>query len=117
MASKLVLAVATSATMASAIDNGLGLKPPMGWRSWNLYGDKVDQALIETIMDGMVSKKRTVDGQPTSLCDLGYCDVGLDDAWQSCGAGTDGYNYHAKKMLKAGLTQLSMSPASRTCRR
>lgn len=31
---------------------------------------------------------------PTSLCDLGYCDVGLDDAWQSCAAGTDGYSYH-----------------------
>ena len=29
-------------------------------------------------MDGMVSTKRMVDGKPTSLCDLGYCDVGLD---------------------------------------
>jgi hypothetical protein len=32
-------------------------------------------------MDGMVSKKRTVNGVPTSLKDLGYLDVGLDDAW------------------------------------
>ena len=63
-----------------AIDNGLGLTPPMGWRSWNLYGADVNQTLIEGIMDGMVSKKRSVDGVPTSLCDLGYCDVGLDDS-------------------------------------
>ena len=26
-----------------------------------------------------------VDGAPTSLCDLGFCDVGLDDAWQARG--------------------------------
>lgn len=46
-------------------------------------------------MDGMVSKDRSVDGVPTSLCDLGYCDVGLDDNWQLCGAyGTHNYTYH-----------------------
>merc|ERR1719321_1829727 len=43
----------------------------------------------------MVSKKRMVDGKPTSLCDLGYCDVGLDDNWQKCGSyGPDGLHYH-----------------------
>jgi len=72
---------------ASAIDNGLGLTPPMGWRSWNLYGGHVKQDLIIGIMDGMVSKNRSVNGVPTSLCDLGYCDVGLDDNWQVCGGG------------------------------
>jgi hypothetical protein len=43
----------------------------------NLYGANVNQELITGIMDGMVDKKRSVDGVPTSLCDLGYCDVGL----------------------------------------
>lgn len=79
---------------AVAIDNGLGLTPPLGWRSWNLFGPNVNQALLERIMDGIVSRKRMVDGKPTSLCDLGYCDVGLDDAWQACGEGTNGYHYH-----------------------
>lgn len=79
---------------AAAIDNGLGLTPPMGWRSWNLFGPNVGQSLITKVMDGMVSKRRSVDGAPASLCDLGYCDVGLDDNWQKCGAGTHGYNYH-----------------------
>jgi len=65
-----------------------------GWRSWNLYGRDVNQEVIEGIMDGMVSKKRSVDGVPTSLCDLGYCDVGLDDNWQNCNAGTGGNHYH-----------------------
>jgi len=65
----------------------------MGWRSWNLFGADVNQSLIESIMDEMVAKKRKVDGVPTSLCDLGYCDVGLDDNWQKCGAGNK-YHYH-----------------------
>jgi alpha-galactosidase len=77
-----------------ANNNELAELPPMGWRSWNLYGANVNQQLIEGIMDGMVSKKRTVNGVPTSLCDLGYCDVGLDDNWQNCHGGADGNNYH-----------------------
>merc|ERR1712070_108503 len=85
--------LALSAT-ALANDNGLAKLPPMGWRSWNLYGANVNQQLIEGIMDGMVKKTRTVDGKPTSLCDLGYCDVGLDDNWQNCKAGADGNHYH-----------------------
>lgn len=80
--------------IANANENGLATTPPMGWRSWNLYGANVEQSLIEGIMDGMVAKKRMVDGVPTSLCDLGYCDVGLDDNWQNCQAGTSGNNYH-----------------------
>ncbi|GAB5362541.1 hypothetical protein AAMO2058_000806200 [Amorphochlora amoebiformis] len=81
--------------LAAAIDNGKGLTPPMGWRSWNLYGDNVSQDLLESIMDAMVVRKRLVNGVPTSLCDLGYCDVGLDDAWQECGSyGKDKYTYH-----------------------
>jgi len=86
-------AVATL-TVVSANENGLAHLPPMGWRSWNLYGANVDQKVIEGIMDGMVSKKRSVDGKPTSLCDLGYCDVGLDDNWQNCKGGADGNHYH-----------------------
>ena len=42
------------------------------------------------IMDRMAEKNLTVDGQPTSLVELGYNNCGLDDAWQACGAG---YNH------------------------
>jgi len=78
-----------------ALDNGRGITPPMGWRSWNLYGANVNQSLMEGIMEGM-RKKRPVDGVPMSLCDLGYCDVGLDDNWQECGHhGVGKYTYHS----------------------
>lgn len=81
------------ALAVQAIDNGLGLTPPMGWRSWNLFGGNVNQSLMMSIMDAIVDKKRMVDGVPTSLCDVGYCDVGLDDGWQKCGGGHK-YHYH-----------------------
>lgn len=88
--------VAFSALSAAySADDGLARSPPMGWRSWNLYGRDVNQELIEGIMDGMVKKARMVDGKPTSLFDLGYNDVGLDDNWQKCGAGA-GTNFHDK---------------------
>lgn len=66
-------------------------------RSWNLFGENVSQSLMESIMDHMVSRTRSVDGVPTSLCDLGYCDVGLDDNWQACGSYSDSHiplNFH-----------------------
>jgi alpha-galactosidase len=77
--------------VAFANDNGLALTPPLGWRSWNLYGSKVNQTLIENIMTGMTKKHNGV-----SLCDLGFCDVGLDDNWQACGSksAAPGMNYH-----------------------
>ncbi|GMH85976.1 hypothetical protein TrST_g9964 [Triparma strigata] len=89
---KLLVAASTILGVV-ANDNGLALTPPMGWRSWNLYGADVNQDLMISIMDAMVDRSRTVDGQPTSLCDLGYCDVGLDDNWQVCSDDQD-YNFH-----------------------
>jgi len=92
-----VLAVTLGSSSVVAKDNGLGLTPPMGWRSWNLFGADVTQELIQGIMLGMTSRARTVDGVPTSLCDLGYCDVGLDDNWQQCGSyGADEFTYHSE---------------------
>ena len=61
-------------------------------------------------MDGMVTKRRHLHpnstttrllldnkDEPVSLCDLGYCDVGLDDLWQDCHAPerAPGMHYHA----------------------
>ena len=74
---------------ASAIDNGIGLLPPMGWRSWNCYGAAVTQDLMQGVMDKMAERKRKVDGKLTSLVDLGYANIGLDDNWQACGTGVN----------------------------
>ena len=45
-----------------ANENGLARRPPMGWRSWNLFGAAVDQRLMERVMAGLVDRSRLVDG-------------------------------------------------------
>ena len=83
--------------MANANDNGLAIKPPLGWRSWNLYGQHVNQQLImESWMVWYKGHALLMVSQ--TLCDLSYCDVGLDDNWQLCGApnAAPGMNYHDK---------------------
>eukprot|EP01060_Flectonema_neradi_P032345 TRINITY_DN5122_c0_g1_i1.p1 TRINITY_DN5122_c0_g1~~TRINITY_DN5122_c0_g1_i1.p1 ORF type:complete len:413 (+),score=72.92 TRINITY_DN5122_c0_g1_i1:52-1290(+) len=69
-------------SMGVAIDNGKGLLPPMGWRSWNSFHGHINQDIMEAAITSMVD-----DSRGTSLRDLGYIDVGLDDAWQACGTG------------------------------
>jgi len=65
--------------------------PPMGWRSWNVFQCSVSQEIIEQQMDALMAK-RAVDGVQTSLLDLGYSDLGLDDCWQVCDA--KGESFH-----------------------
>ena len=68
---------ATLLGSAAALNDGVARKPPMGWRSWNAYFGEVSQQKMQQVMEEMVSKKRLVDGTPTSLADLGYTDVGI----------------------------------------
>ena len=70
------------ATTAVAIDNGLALRPPRGWRSWDAFLSDVNQSKMEQAVEALTDKSRKVDGVPTSLMELGYNRVGLDDGWQ-----------------------------------
>lgn len=67
-----------------AVDNGLGITPPMGWRSWNCYGGSITQTLIEKCVDAVLDKSRKVDGVAKSLSEIGYNRLGVDDNWQLC---------------------------------
>jgi len=78
-----------------ALDNGLAQTPPMGWRSWNCYHLDVTDTEIRKIIDAVAAKTRKVDGVPTSLLELGYEHVGVDDGWQACGTGYK-KSYHAE---------------------
>jgi alpha-galactosidase len=53
--------------------NGLALSPPMGWNSWNLFADKVDDQTVRTMADAMVS---------SGMRDAGYVYVNIDDTWE-----------------------------------
>jgi len=73
--------------IASALDNGLAMTPPMGWRSWNCFHGDVSDEKIRKIIDAITDRSRLVDGQPLSLADVGFGRVGVDDGWQQCAAG------------------------------
>lgn len=46
-------------------------------------------------MDGLVARRWKVDGQLRSYCDMGYCEIGLDDVWQRCNNSSP-LKYHDK---------------------
>ncbi|CAK0838856.1 unnamed protein product [Prorocentrum cordatum] len=79
---------------SAALDNGLGITPPRGWRSWNAFLNAATQEKQIAQMVALADESRLVDGSPTSLRDLGYDTVGLDDSWQDCGAGLN-HSFHS----------------------
>ncbi|HTS25618.1 MAG TPA: glycoside hydrolase family 27 protein [Bryobacteraceae bacterium] len=54
-------------------DNGLARTPPMGWNSWNLFAEKVDDQTVRKMADAMVS---------SGMRDAGYIYVNIDDTWE-----------------------------------
>ncbi len=46
--------------------------PPMGWNTWNTFGDNINEALIKETADALVE---------TGLRDLGYNYLVIDDCW------------------------------------
>ncbi len=55
-------------------NNGAALTPPMGWSSWNIFRQRIDEKVILEIADAM---------KKSGLSDAGYIYVNLDDCWQS----------------------------------
>lgn len=47
-------------------------KPPMGWNSWNTFGEKIDEKLIIETADAMIEQ---------GYAALGYEYVIIDDCW------------------------------------
>ena len=88
------LAVALAAApLAAATNNGfpnsLGRTPQRGARTWNSVRQNINQSFLLATIDGLFAP---IPGA-TSLFDAGYGDVGIDDAWEACGAGVNG-SYH-----------------------
>lgn len=80
-----LLFLASICAATALIGSGRVDTPPMGWRHWSFYGYAINQDIIQRSADGLVNKTYlTRNGVPTSLCDLGYCDIGLDDQYQTC---------------------------------
>ena len=104
--SALVAAVA-AAVAVNGLDNGLGLTPPLGWRSYNAFGGTPTQVDMEAMMDAMVDTGRTVDGAHTSLLQLGYAHVGLDGGWNQCYA--ENHTFHWVRARRALVVPPALS--------
>lgn len=57
---------------ASALNNGLGLTPAMGWNTWNHYGCEINEAIIRN------NARKILD---LGLDRAGYKYVNIDDCW------------------------------------
>ncbi len=55
-------------------DNGAALTPPMGWSSWNLFRNKINENLIYETAEALKN---------SGLAECGYIYVNIDDCWQS----------------------------------
>ncbi|GAA3804353.1 hypothetical protein GCM10022226_25280 [Sphaerisporangium flaviroseum] len=66
-----------TAPPASASDNGLSIRPAMGWSSWSFVRRWPDEAKIKAQADALVS---------SGLAGHGFVHVNLDDFWQKCDA-------------------------------
>jgi alpha-galactosidase len=53
-------------------ENKLALTPPMGWNSWNVWGEFIDPEKVRVAADWMVK---------SGLADVGYQYVNMDDGW------------------------------------
>ncbi len=103
-------------TLHQVPSNGLAKTPPMGWNSWNLFAEKVDDQTVRTMADAMVS---------SGMKDAGYVYINIDDTWEGTrdANGVLGTNhkfpdmkaladYVHSKGLKIGIYS---SPGPRTC--
>jgi len=69
---KQIILCALLALAATALDNGQGKTPQMGWNSWNHFGCGINETIIMQAADAMIS---------SGLNALGYEYLNMDDCW------------------------------------
>lgn len=74
LAKKAINSVKLNYQADSQYDNGVALTPPMGWSSWNLFRNRINEDLIYETAKAL---------KESGLVDCGYKYVNIDDCWQS----------------------------------
>ena len=69
----MLVMAAQAASPAPPRSNGLALTPPLGWSSWNNFGEDISEQLVVETMEAMIAN---------GMRDAGYVFVNLDDGWQ-----------------------------------
>ncbi|KNY27854.1 carbohydrate-binding protein [Pseudobacteroides cellulosolvens] len=84
---------------AGAWDNGLAKTPPMGWNSWNIFHENINETQIKQIADAMVS---------SGMKDAGYIYLNLDDNWMANPArDSNGFLISDPKRFPSGIKALA----------
>ena len=73
-------------------------KPPMGWNSWNTFGNKINEAVIRETAEALVS---------TGLKDAGYEYVVIDDCWSLPERDKNGRIAENRELFPSGIRALS----------
>lgn len=76
------IGVVSMIQLATALNNGLGLTPAMGWNTWNKYNCNINETVITSNADQIIS---------LGLAQLGYTYVNIDDCWQSAQRDASGH--------------------------
>lgn len=71
---KVLNSVKLNVPVTQDYNNSVALTPPMGWSSWNLFRNKINEELIYSTAKAM---------KDSGLAECGYQYVNLDDCWQS----------------------------------
>lgn len=71
-----------SRTLKIVVGDNIALTPPMGWNSWNCWGNSVSQEKVMSSAKAMVDK---------GLINYGWTYINIDDGWQ----GVRGGKYNA----------------------
>ncbi|PWJ61494.1 MULTISPECIES: carbohydrate-binding protein [unclassified Fibrobacter] len=86
------------AASANAHPDSLVLTPPLGWNSWNVFHENINETQIKEVADAMVS---------SGLRDAGYIYLNLDDNWMDTKRDANGDLQNHPKTFPSGMKALA----------
>ena len=95
--SKFILILATLSKIGTALNNGLGLTPPMGYSSWNDCASEVTEERIKNVTRALIS---------TGLAAKGFVHVNVDEGWLLGRNTTTGEMIEDRKKFPSGMKAL-----------
>ncbi|MCQ2053785.1 MAG: carbohydrate-binding protein [Fibrobacter sp.] len=90
--------VALAALPAFSNPDSLVLTPPMGWNSWNVFHENINEKQIQEIADAMVE---------SGLRDAGYIFLNLDDNWMDTKRDASGALQNNPKTFPSGMKAIA----------
>ena len=94
----IALAFCGLASQAFAHPDSLVLTPPLGWNSWNVFHENINEKQIQEIADAMVS---------SGLKDAGYIYLNLDDNWMDTKRDAQGNLQNNPKTFPSGMKAIA----------